>query len=84
MLSSKEIQRIRALKTLAQSEAWRHFEDAANELIRTYSEPVECFNANDATRIASKAVFVSGIRRCLGLVTTAVETELPDSDGAGD
>lgn len=84
MLASKEILRVKALKALAQSDAWRHFEDAANELIRTYSEPVESFNADDATRIASKAVFVSGIRRCLGIVARAVETKLPDSEDAGD
>lgn len=50
------------------SEGWKAFKELAESLAVTMTPRPEEFKAEDAVLYASRMTFVSGIRRCIGLM----------------
>ncbi len=57
-----------SIASLEQSEGWGHFTKAAEALIAQNLPSVTSFSEEEATRIASKMAYITGIKDCLGLV----------------
>jgi hypothetical protein len=57
-----------SIASLEQSEGWAHFTKAAEALITQNTPNITTFTTDEATAIASKMTFISGIKACLGLV----------------
>lgn len=58
----------KAIAELEQSEGWQHFLQAANDLIATYTPELSECTTDDMARIATRMAFVSGVKRCIGLM----------------
>lgn len=63
----------KAIAEMEQSEGWKHFKAKAEALIESNIPNVSQFSDEGATLIASQIAFVSGIKRCLGLMTQQKE-----------
>lgn len=59
-----------AIIQMESSEGWGHFVKSAEALIAQNTPRPTSFTTEDATKIASKAVFCSGIQACLDIVKT--------------
>jgi len=72
--SANDAERVKALRTaeliteMAESEGWKAFSELAETLVKTYTPDVNSFTPDQATAIASQMAFVSGIKRCVGLI----------------
>lgn len=70
-LSSKErfqiMQICREVADLQNHPGWKHLEEIANRMIRQATPKISEFGAEDAVKIASKAVYVTGIQDLLSL-----------------
>ncbi len=73
-ISSREAQRVKALNrakaivSLEASEGWKHFTELAKEVIESNTPDISTFNSEDAVKIAAQMAFISGIKRCIGLM----------------
>lgn len=53
---------------MGDSPGWECFQRIANTLADTYTPDIAEFNSEGAVSVASRMAFVSGIRRCIGLM----------------
>lgn len=68
MVPERAINIAKAVVTMSESDGWQAFVQLADALIASMTPEVSQFDAQKATVIASQMAFVSGIRRCIGLV----------------
>lgn len=74
LFQSNEPQRLKAVNTaraivsLEDTEGWKAFVGVANDLIASFTPDVTTFTPDSASEIAAQMAFVSGIKRCLGLM----------------
>lgn len=64
----KAIRIAKAVAALEEAEGWAHFKSAAQDLIDAHMPDVSSFSQEQQTVIASQMTFISGIKRCLGLI----------------
>lgn len=57
-----------AIVSLEGTEGWKHYVKAAESLIESMTPNISAFDEHNATIIASQIAFISGIKRCLGLM----------------
>lgn len=63
-----------SILSLEGTEGWQHFKKAAEELANSQIPHITHFDAQQATEIASKVAFASGVRACLALMERQKET----------
>lgn len=66
--TERELEIAKMIVALEETEGWAHFKNAVNDLIQTMTPDVSQFTQEQATVYASKLTFVSGIKRCIGLM----------------
>lgn len=64
----KAVRKAKAIVSIEETEGWKHFVQEAEALIQSMTPEVSMFNDEDAVRIASQITFISGVKRCLGLM----------------
>lgn len=65
---SRDREIARSIVALEETEGWKHFTKIAEALIEANIPNISQFSDEGATLIASQIAFVSGIKRCLGLI----------------
>lgn len=65
---SKQLKTAEAIVSLSNSPGWAAFVGEAERLIASFTPDVSSFDDKHATVIASQMAFISGIKRCIGLM----------------
>lgn len=67
MLTESQRQVSASIAALEETEGWKYLVLAAEKLIQIYTPNITSFTSEEATEIASKMAFISGVKRCLGI-----------------
>lgn len=65
---TKAIAVAKAVVSLEETEGWQQFTQLAEKLIFSMTPDISAFTPDMATQIASQMAFVSGVKRCIGLM----------------
>lgn len=57
-----------AILSLEDTEGWKAFVKESEKLVAALTPDVATFNSEDAVKIAAQMAFISGVKRCIGLM----------------